>query len=127
VWCIGSMLALGARGTGFNSLHPDQINFLLNIQFIYMAKSVKYKYNPNATATCSNCKSVYTFGMTVDTLALEICGNCHPFYTGQDTVVDTAGRIEKFQARLAKVASENQDKMIKTKARKTKQSLADLN
>jgi large subunit ribosomal protein L31 len=120
------MLALGARGTGFNSLHPDQLRFFY-FRYYYMAKSVKYKYNPNATATCSNCKSVYTFGMTVDNLALEICGNCHPFYTGQDTVVDTAGRIEKFQARLAKVNAETQDKLLKTKARKTKQSLADLN
>ena len=91
-----------------------------------MAKRVQYNYNPNATATCSNCKSVYTLGMTVDSLPLELCGNCHPFYTGKNTVVDTAGRIELFHARLAKVKKETQDKQ-KNKVRKTRQSLADLN
>jgi large subunit ribosomal protein L31 len=91
-----------------------------------MAKSVKYTYHNNATATCANCKSIYTLGMTVDKLSIEICGNCHPFYTGQETLVDTAGRIEKFQARLAKVG-ENTSKQPKEKARKSKQSLADLN
>ncbi|MEM1311997.1 MAG: 50S ribosomal protein L31 [Patescibacteria group bacterium] len=92
-----------------------------------MAKSVQYNYKTNATATCSNCKSVYTLGMTVDSITLELCGNCHPFYTGKNTVVDTAGRIELFQARLAKVQKDSQDKRQKNKARKTKQSLADLN
>jgi len=89
-----------------------------------MAQSVKHTYFPNATATCSNCGSIYTFGMTVEKINLEICGNCHPFYTGQETLVDTAGRIEKFQARLNKV--NDQSKAVKVKARKSKQSLADL-
>jgi len=62
--------------------------------------------------------------MTVEKINLEICGNCHPFYTGQETLVDTAGRIEKFQARLNKV--NDQSKAVKVKARKSKQSLADL-
>jgi large subunit ribosomal protein L31 len=90
-----------------------------------MAKSVKYTYHPNATAKCANCKSEYILGMTVESLTVEICGNCHPFYTGQETLVDTAGRIEKFQARLAKVGTNA--KSTKTKERKGKQSLADLN
>ncbi len=92
-----------------------------------MAKSVKYKYHPHATAKCANCQSIYTLGLTVENLSLEICGNCHPFYTGQETLLDTAGRIEKFQARLNKMNAEATEKRDKTKARKTKQSLADLN
>jgi len=35
---------------------------------------------------------------------VEICSNCHPFYTGADKVIDTAGRVERFKARLAKKA-----------------------
>lgn len=90
-----------------------------------MAKSV-IEYYETATAKCTNCESVYTLGMTVEHIEVEICGNCHPFYTGQETLIDTAGRIEKFQARLAKSAEQTAKKK-KTKARKSIQTLADLN
>jgi large subunit ribosomal protein L31 len=89
-----------------------------------MAQKVKYTYNTQAKVKCSNCGSTYTLGMTIDNIQLEICGNCHPFYTGQETLVDTAGRIEKFQARMSKVSG--QGKSTKLKVRKGKQSLADL-
>lgn len=91
-----------------------------------MAKSTDITYFEAATATCSNCQSVYTLGMTMEKLTVEICGNCHPFYTGQETLIDTAGRIEKFQARIQK-AAEGLEKKSKVKTRKTRQSLADLN
>jgi large subunit ribosomal protein L31 len=90
-----------------------------------MAKSTELQYYPDATANCSNCKSVFTFGMTVEKITVEICGNCHPFYTGQETLIDTAGRIEKFQARAALVV-DGGGKKEKVKSRKTRQSLADL-
>lgn len=93
-----------------------------------MAKS-DVTYYESATAKCTNCNSVYTLGMTVEYLEVEICGNCHPFYTGQETLIDTAGRIEKFKARLAKSESstKKKDRKKKTKQRKAVQSLADLN
>jgi large subunit ribosomal protein L31 len=90
-----------------------------------MAKSTELQYYPDATASCSNCGSVFTLGMTVEKITVEICGNCHPFYTGQETLIDTAGRIEKFQARAALVV-DGASKKAKTKSRKTRQSLADL-
>jgi large subunit ribosomal protein L31 len=89
-----------------------------------MAKSTEITYFPTATARCLNCGSIYTLGMTQETLTVEVCGNCHPFYTQQDTLVDTAGRIEKFQARLSKATSSV--KKASSKARKFKQSLADM-
>ena len=89
-----------------------------------MAKSVNITFYPNATAKCSNCGSTYTFGMDVETLSLEVCGNCHPFYTGKETRVDTAGKIEKFEARAAKAGGG--EKKTKVKMRKTVQTLADL-
>lgn len=93
-----------------------------------MAQSVNKTYHKSATARCQNCQSVYTLGMTVESLTLEICGNCHPFYTGQETLVDTAGRIDKFKARASKTADIGGSKTTKvaTKSRKTRQSLADL-
>ena len=90
-----------------------------------MAKSTEIKYFADATAKCQNCNSVYTLGMTVENLSLEICGNCHPFYTGKETLIDTAGRIEKFKERLQKGGS-TKAKTKKTKVRKTIQTLADL-
>jgi large subunit ribosomal protein L31 len=91
-----------------------------------MAKSIETEYYSDATATCSNCGSVYTFGMTKQSLTTEICGNCHPFYTGQDTIIDTAGRIEKFNARSNKAQSGVTKIKKVQKTRKFKQSIYDL-
>jgi len=41
-------------------------------------------------------------GRTLPSMSLEICSNCHPFYTGKQTIVDTAGRVEKFMKRYGK-------------------------
>jgi len=57
-------------------------------------------YYPNATFTCA-CGAVYTMGSTKEKVSVEICSNCHPFYTGNEKVIDTAGRVEKFKARQA--------------------------
>lgn len=42
-----------------------------------------------------------TMGSTKEKISVEICSNCHPFYTGNDKIMDTAGRVEKFKARRA--------------------------
>jgi large subunit ribosomal protein L31 len=89
-----------------------------------MAKSNDITFYPNATAKCTNCASVYTLGSTIETLSVEICGNCHPFYTGKAILVDTAGRIDKFNTRLGKV--QTTAKVAKSKTRKQVQSLSDL-
>jgi large subunit ribosomal protein L31 len=89
-----------------------------------MAKSTEITYFSDATVTCSNCNSVYTLGLTVEKVSVEICGNCHPFYTGQETLIDTAGRIEKFEARALQAGKT--EKKSKFKTRKTRQTLADL-
>ncbi|MFW0072702.1 MAG: 50S ribosomal protein L31 [Coxiella-like endosymbiont] len=52
--------------------------------------------------TCS-CGNTFSTGSTLDhDLHLEICSACHPFYTGQQKIVDTAGRIERFRKKYAK-------------------------
>lgn len=93
-----------------------------------MAKSINIEFYTDATAKCSNCGSVYTLSANQKEINVEICGNCHPFYTGQDVVLDTAGRIEKFQARLAK--SQEMDnsgkKKKKKKTRAIRQTIEDL-
>lgn len=56
-----------------------------------------------ATVTCA-CGNNFTVGSTEESIKVEICANCHPFYTGKAKFVDTAGRMDKFAARLAKQA-----------------------
>ena len=54
------------------------------------------------TATCS-CGNVVKVGSTLaDNIHIDICSNCHPFYTGKQKVVDTGGRIDRFNKRFRK-------------------------
>ncbi|HVV39032.1 MAG TPA: 50S ribosomal protein L31 [Candidatus Paceibacterota bacterium] len=57
-------------------------------------------YFPEAKVTCA-CGNSFTVGSTHEKIEVEICSNCHPFYTGNDKIMDTAGRVEKFKARRA--------------------------
>lgn len=92
-----------------------------------MAKPSKYPYHTNAVVTSELDGSKYTLGMTVEQLSVEICGNTHPFYTGQDTVIDTAGKIDKFKARQDAAAGATATKGKKVRKNKRKKvSLADL-
>ncbi|MCL5972429.1 MAG: 50S ribosomal protein L31 [Firmicutes bacterium] len=50
------------------------------------------------TVTCS-CGAVYHVGSTKSNVHIEICGKCHPLYTGQQRIVDTGGRVERFRKR----------------------------
>ncbi|MFA6131317.1 MAG: 50S ribosomal protein L31 [Patescibacteria group bacterium] len=54
-----------------------------------------------ATITCA-CGTVIKTGSTTENLSIELCSHCHPFYTGKQKIVDTARRVEKFQARAEK-------------------------
>ena len=65
-----------------------------------MKKEIHPKYYENAKVTCS-CGNIFTVGSTKETLQIEICSKCHPFYTGTEKILDTAGRVERFKARQA--------------------------
>jgi large subunit ribosomal protein L31 len=53
----------------------------------------------NATITCA-CGNVFETRSTVKDIHVEICSACHPFFTGKQKLVDTAGRIERFNKRF---------------------------
>lgn len=53
--------------------------------------------------TCS-CGATWTTGSTHPDMKLDICSNCHPFYTGTQRLIDTAGRVDKFRKRYARNA-----------------------
>jgi large subunit ribosomal protein L31 len=66
-----------------------------------MKKEIHPKYFEKAQVVCA-CGNAFSLGSTKEKIAVEICSNCHPFYTGNDKVIDTAGRVERFKARAAK-------------------------
>jgi large subunit ribosomal protein L31 len=53
---------------------------------------------------CNGCNTSFTSHSTVKEITVEICSNCHPFYTGKQKLIDTAGRVDKFKARQAKAS-----------------------
>lgn len=64
-----------------------------------------------ATVTCA-CGHTFKTRSTKPVIRLEICSNCHPFFTGRQKLIDTAGRVERFQKRFAKT----EGKTVKKKA-----------
>ena len=66
-----------------------------------MKKDIHPKYYPNAVIKCS-CGNKITAGSTKESMDIEICSACHPFFTGKEKIIDTAGRVEKFKTRMAK-------------------------
>jgi len=65
---------------------------------------MKSKIHPqyyDCTVTCS-CGNTFKTRSTQKELKVEICSNCHPFYTGKQKLVDSGGRVERFQKRLNK-------------------------
>jgi len=71
-----------------------------------------------ATVTCSGCNSNFTIGSTVPEIKVIVCSNCHPFYTGKQKVVDTEGRVDRFNKKFAGMmsASKSPDKLTETPA-----------
>jgi large subunit ribosomal protein L31 len=74
-----------------------------------MKQDIHPKYFPEAKVTCA-CGNVFTVGSTKEKIDVEICSACHPFYTGNDKVIDTAGRVERFKTRAAKVVAKKAPK-----------------
>ena len=53
-----------------------------------------------AHVVCGSCATEYTIGSTRPELRVDVCATCHPFYTGKQTIIDTAGQVERFQKRM---------------------------
>ncbi len=65
-----------------------------------MKDKIHPQYYPEAKVTCA-CGSTFTVGSTKEKITVEICSACHPLYTGEEKILDTAGRVERFKARSA--------------------------
>lgn len=96
-----------------------------------MKPDIHPTYYPKARVKCA-CGNVFTVGATKESIEVEICSQCHPFYTGQEKLVDTLGRVEKFKEKLEKAkqlkaekktSSEKQAKKTVKKKRQGKKIL----
>jgi large subunit ribosomal protein L31 len=82
-----------------------------------MKKDIHPKYYEKAKAVCA-CGNVFEIGSTKPELSIELCSSCHPFYTGKQKLVDTARRVEKFQAKVAASKEVSGGKAVRSKKEK---------
>jgi large subunit ribosomal protein L31 len=66
-----------------------------------MKAKIHPKYNSAAATTCV-CGAKFSYGSINDETKVEICSQCHPFYTGQEKSLDTTGRVDRFKKRMEK-------------------------
>ncbi|MBR92035.1 MAG: 50S ribosomal protein L31 [Dehalococcoidia bacterium] len=64
-----------------------------------MKKELHPKYNDQARIECACGNSTWVVGSTKDNLSVEICSSCHPFWSGEQKIVDTEGRVERMKRR----------------------------
>jgi large subunit ribosomal protein L31 len=59
--------------------------------------------------TCLGCGNTFESTSTVDEITVDVCSNCHPFYTGKQKLVDTAGRVDRFRAKSEKAKARREE------------------
>ena len=69
-----------------------------------MKAKIHPEYNEDCVVSCA-CGNTFTTGSTMKEIRVELCNQCHPFYTGKQKFVDTARRVEKFQEKATKVSA----------------------
>ncbi|MBI3379256.1 50S ribosomal protein L31 [Candidatus Gottesmanbacteria bacterium] len=72
-----------------------------------MKAGIHPTWYPDAQVVCA-CGNSFTIGSTKQSIHMEICHKCHPFFTGEMKFVDTLGRVEKFQKKQKTAAAQAQ-------------------
>jgi large subunit ribosomal protein L31 len=87
---------------------------------------VKEKIHPNwfpeAKVHCA-CGAAFTTGSTMKEIAVEICSACHPLFTGTQKLIDTAGRVDKFNQRAAAAAKKQEEAAQRQAAKDAKKAV----
>lgn len=73
-----------------------------------MRKELHPTYYPNAQVICS-CGNTWTTGSTREVIRTDVCSQCHPFFTGEQRIVDTAGQVDRFMKRLDRYSEHQSD------------------
>ena len=84
-----------------------------------MKSDIHPTYFEEAKVTCA-CGNTFSVGSTQEKISVEICSACHPLYTGEEKILDTAGRVEKFRARRALAEKKQAEQKTKPKHKKKK-------
>lgn len=84
-----------------------------------MKAAIHPKYQEDVVVTCS-CGNKFTTGSTKSIIAVEVCYKCHPFYTGEQRLMDTKGRVETFQKKMQAANSYKELKKAKKAGKKVR-------
>ena len=86
-----------------------------------MKKDIHPEFNEDCVVTCA-CGNTFKTGSTLKEIRIELCDQCHPFYTGKQKFVDTARRVEKFEERAKKQTGKAVSKKVKKAVKKAAKS-----
>lgn len=84
-----------------------------------MKEKIHPNWFPEARVHCA-CGNTFNTGSTMKDIAVEICSACHPLFTGQQKLVDTAGRVDKFNQRAAAAEAKKKEAAARKAAKEAK-------
>lgn len=90
-----------------------------------MKAKIHPKWHEKAQVKCA-CGNTFTIGATMPEIQVEVCSECHPFYTGQMKYVDTAGRVDAFKEKQSKAKDKLLSKTEKRRLKKEKKIRKEL-
>jgi large subunit ribosomal protein L31 len=73
-----------------------------------MKKGIHPQYYKDAVVVCA-CGNTWTTGSTRKQIRTDVCSKCHPFFTGEQRIVDTAGQVDRFMRRLERARPQAKD------------------
>ena len=82
-----------------------------------MKAKIHPKYYPEAKIICA-CGNSWTTGATLPEIKVDVCSACHPFFTGEQRIVDTAGQVDRFMRRLERTADTHEQVRVLQDAQK---------
>ncbi len=82
-----------------------------------MKKDIHPTWYPEAKVACA-CGNTWTTGSTVEEIRVDVCSQCHPFFTGQQRIVDTAGQVERFTRKVETAEKLRAEAQVRDKARR---------
>ncbi len=88
-----------------------------------MKEKIHPTWHPQAKVHCA-CGNTFVTGSTLAEISVEICAACHPLFTGQQKLVDTAGRVDKFNQRAAAAEKKQAEATARKAARESKKAAA---
>lgn len=87
-----------------------------------MKTEIHPTYYAKAKMTCA-CGAKHEIGSTIESYSLDVCSQCHPFYTGKQKLVDTAGRVDKFKQRMEAAQKMQSEQDARSASKKKKETV----